>query len=280
MLFGGHFPISNGLGHALKKAYDSGGNTMQFFTKNPGQWKARPIEEKTAGEFKSKSLELNISPLIVHDSYLINLASPNEELLHKSRNALIEEIHRTDFLKAQFLVTHLGSHMGTGEKQGMKILHESLEYCLEQTVSSKVILLLETTAGQGSQLGYKFEQIGSLIRSSGFANRLRVCLDTCHVFAAGYDLSSYEGYQRTFEDFEKNIGIENLKAIHANDAERPLGSRIDRHKYLGEGYIGENAFKRLVKDYRFKNIPFILETNNPETMHKVYIKKLKEWSES
>ena len=277
MRIGGHFPISKGLVHALKITNESGGNTMQFFTKNPGQWKARVISEKEAAQFIEKAREFDISPLIVHDSYLINLASPGRELLEKSRRAFIEEIKRAEFLGADYIVTHMGAHKGLGDEKGLDLLAEGVSLCVEATKDCKVKILLETTAGQGTQLGYRFSHLGKVLKLVDNYERVGACLDTCHIFAAGYDISTGEGFKRTIDEFDREAGWENLKAIHANDAKKPVGSRVDRHEYIGKGQIGEAAFKMMVQSPLFKNIPIILETNNPEKMHRVYIKKLKEW---
>lgn len=276
MRIGGHFPISKGLVHALKITHDSGGNTMQFFTKNPGQWNAREIKPEEIEEFKNKAKEWDISPLTVHDSYLINLASPEEDLLNKSIQAFLDEMERAEMLGAKYLVTHMGAHKGAGDDRGLEILAESIAFCLEHTKTKEVQILLETTAGQGTQLGYRFSHIGRVMKLAENNNRVGACMDTCHIFAAGYDISTEEGLKRTIEEFEREIGWSNLKLIHANDAKKPLGSRVDRHEYIGEGYIGKEAFKRMVTDPLFREIPFIIETKDPEKMHRVYIKMLRE----
>lgn len=275
MRIGGHFPISKGLVHALKMTHDSGGNTLQLFTKNPGQWNAREIKSEEACEFIEKAEELDIAPLIVHDSYLINLASPDESLLEKSRQAFMEEMERAEMLGAKYLVTHMGVHKGAGDDRGLKTLAESVTLCLEKTKTKKVQILLETTAGQGTQLGYRFEHIGRVLKLTGNHSHVGACMDTCHIFAAGYDLSTEEGFKRTIDEFQREIGWEHLKLIHANDAKKPLGSRVDRHEYIGEGYIGREAFERMITNPLFREIPFIIETKDPEKMHRVYIGMLK-----
>ena len=275
MRIGGHFPISKGLVHALKMTHDSGGNTLQLFTKNPGQWNAKEIKPEEAVNFIRIADELDINPLVVHDSYLINLASPDEDLLEKSRQAFIEEMERAEMLGAKYLVTHMGAHKGVGDDKGLEILAESIAVCLTKTQTKTVQILLETTAGQGTQLGYHFSHIGRVMKLSGNHNRVGTCLDTCHIFAAGYDLSTEEGFKRTVDEFQREIGWENLKLIHANDAKKPLGSRVDRHEYIGEGYIGREAFERMITNPLFREIPFIIETKDPERMHRVYIGMLK-----
>ncbi len=275
MRIGGHFPISKGLVHALKMTHDSGGNTLQFFTKNPGQWNARKIGSEESDEFKEKAKELNIYPLVVHDSYLINLASDEKSLLEKSREAFIEEMERAEMLGAKYLVTHMGAHKGIGDDRGLEILAESVALCLEKTETKEIQILLETTAGQGTQLGYLFSHIGRVMKLSGNHNRIGACMDTCHIFAAGYDISTEDGLKRTIEEFDREVGWRNLKLIHANDAKKPLGSRVDRHEYIGEGYIGKEAFERMITNPLFRDIPFIIETKDPEKMHRVYIGMLR-----
>ncbi|MCD4785154.1 MAG: deoxyribonuclease IV [Candidatus Eremiobacteraeota bacterium] len=275
MKIGGHFPISKGLVKALEMTGRAGGNTMQFFTKNPGQWKSKKIDPMIAGRFIQAAKKKEIAPLIVHDSYLINLASADEELLRKSIKAFIEEIERAEMLSAKYIVTHMGAHKGAGEKSGLEILTRSVAESIEKTPGMDVTILLETTAGQGTQLGYSFSHIGHVIKNVRDSERLGVCLDTCHIFAAGYDITSDEGYKKTLDEFEREIGLKNLKVVHVNDAKKPLGSRVDRHEFIGKGHIGIGAFERIVNDPGFSNIPLILETPEPEKMHKKYIKLLR-----
>lgn len=275
MLIGGHFPISFGLIHALELTREAGGNVTQFFTKSPGQWKSREIGEEEANSFALAVVHLDIKLLVVHNAYLINLATNKLSLLERSREAFVDEIKRADRLGAKYIVTHVGSHGGAGEQEGLDTLTKSLEKCLEQTRTCNIVILLETMAGQGTQLGHSFFHLGETLRRMGNHPRLGVCLDTCHIYAAGYDISSIDGYKRTIEEFEREIGWDKLKIAHINDAKKPLGSRVDRHEYIGKGFIGIDAFERIVNDPLFSQIPLILETPNPETMHKVYIQMLK-----
>jgi deoxyribonuclease-4 len=275
MRLGGHFPISKSLCHAIDLLEEAGGKTIQIFTKNPGQWKARNISENEAKSFISYSRSKDVSPLIVHDSYLINLASPDDTLRNKSLEAFIDEIFRADKIGADYLVTHMGTHNNSGEEAGMLKLSKSIKKSIESTRDVGVSILLETTAGQGTQLGYRFEHIAYVLDQCNRNPRLGVCLDTCHVFAAGYDISNNRGYQKTIEEFEKVIGWDNLKVIHVNDSKRPLNSRVDRHAHIGEGYIGIDFFANLMNDPRFDDIPLIVETPDPETMHKIQIETLK-----
>jgi len=274
MKIGGHFPISKGFLKALEMTVRAGGNTMQFFTKSPGQWRSKKIDPIVADKFIQSAREKGIDPLIVHDSYLINLASDDEKLLKKSIDAFVEEIRRAKMLSAGYIVTHMGAHKGAGEEKGLEILTRSVAESIERTEGIDVMILLETTAGQGTQLGYRFSHLGRVIKNVGDPTRIGACLDTCHIFAAGYDITSDESYKKTFDEFEKETGLQNLKVIHTNDAKKPPGSRVDRHEYIGEGQIGIEAFSRIVNDPVFSQVPLILETPKPEKMHGKYIKLL------
>ncbi|MFP4497134.1 MAG: deoxyribonuclease IV [Vulcanimicrobiota bacterium] len=275
MKIGGHFPISRGLLNSLVLLKEAGGNTLQIFSKNPGQWKSRIIDKTEASQFVQRAGELEVSPIIIHDSYLINLATPDPILRKKSIKSFIHEIERAQLLGATYLVTHMGSHTGAGEEEGLKNIASALIESLEATSESNIILLLETTAGQGTQLGYNFSQLGRVIDLCSWHSRLGVCLDTCHVFAAGYNLSTAEGYRRTFDEFKKEIGLSRLNAIHLNDAQKPFNSRVDRHAHIGQGNIGLEGFSRIMNDPVLQDIPLILETPQPEKMHKKNIELLK-----
>jgi deoxyribonuclease-4 len=254
---------------------EAGGNTVQVFSKNPGQWRGKEIDPADAENFRKEAVLAGIYPVIVHDAYLINLATEKEGLRKKSLAAFVDEINRADIIGAKYLVTHMGAHTGIGEDRSLEILAENVIKSIEDTPDSNVTILLETTAGQGTQLGYKFEHIGRVIKAAGNHPRIGVCLDTCHIFAAGYDISSEEGYKRTMDSFETETGLKNLMAVHLNDAKKPCGSRIDRHEHIGQGCIGMEAFARLINDPVFCDIPLILETPQPERMHKVNIALLK-----
>jgi deoxyribonuclease IV len=274
MLIGGHFPISGGINKALELTMEAHGNTVQIFTKSPGQWKSRVISNTEAEEFKRFQNCSAIRPVIVHASYLINLASGDDNLRSKSIRAMIDEILRAELVGGEYVIIHMGAHLEQTVEKGLRDFAGGIEECLESTQNSKVMILLETTAGMGTQLGWKFEQVSDVMRMCSRHPRIGVCVDTCHIFAAGYDIRDIEGYRRTFHDFDRIIGLENLRVIHMNDSKKPLGSRIDRHEYIGEGFIGTNAFAEIMNDPIFENIPLILETPNPEVMHKQQIKFL------
>ncbi|MCE1247300.1 MAG: deoxyribonuclease IV [Firmicutes bacterium] len=275
MRIGGHFSISGGLNRSLEQTKEAEGNTVQIFSKNPGQWRGKEIDPKEAENFRNEAKAQGIYPVLVHDAYLINLATNREGLMKKSLAAFTDEIERAELIGAHYLVTHMGAHTGLGEDVSLGILADNVMHCIEQTKNSNVKVLLETTAGQGTQLGYKFEHIGRVMKSTGMHTRIGVCLDTCHIFAAGYDISTEEGYKRTIDSFDKEIGLKHLLAVHLNDAKKPCGSRVDRHEHIGQGFIGMEGFTRLINDPVFCDIPLILETPQPEKMHRVNIALLK-----
>ncbi len=203
---------------------------------------------------------------MAHDSYLINLSAQDASILRKSRESFIEEIKRCELLGIPFLNFHPGSHMGAGEEEGIKRIIESLNDAHAQTLGTRVMSVLETTAGQGSAIGYRFEHLRRIIEGVDDPNRMGVCLDTCHVFAAGYDISTEQGYRRTMEEFDAIIGLGRLVAIHVNDSKKPLGSRIDRHEHIGRGAIGKSGFRSLMRDERLAGVPKILETPKGEDL--------------
>ncbi|OGC76497.1 MAG: deoxyribonuclease IV, partial [candidate division Zixibacteria bacterium RBG_16_40_9] len=230
--------IAGGVFNSLISGQELGCTTIQIFTKSNNQWKARPLTAPEISEFRTKQKETQISPVVAHDSYLINIASPDKALQKKSREALLIELQRCEALGISHLVMHPGSHVGTGEKEGIKRIAEALNWLHSQTKDFKVQIALETTAGQGTNLGYRFEQIAKMIELTEQKNRLAVCLDTCHVFAAGYDIRTQAGCEKTISEFDKIVGLEKLKVIHFNDSVKDFGSRVDRHEHIGKGKIG------------------------------------------
>ncbi len=262
---GAHVSTTGGLFKAPDNAHAIGANAFALFLKNQRQWRARPLLAKEIADFKEHLTMSNINPchVLPHDSYLINVASPDEAMRLKSTAALIDEAMRAHQLGLKMVNFHPGSHLGQiSEEEGLKNVAAALNE-LHQKVP-EVCLVIECTAGQGSNLGYTFKQIGTIISEVRDKERVAVCLDTCHAFAAGYDLVSAAGYAETFDIFERDIGLKYLKAFHLNDSKNPLGSHKDRHESLGAGYIGIEAFGRLISDARFKECVFILETPNPE----------------
>ena len=259
-LLGVHMSISGGLEKALLGGRDLGCNTIQMFTKNASQWRERYLEESEIAEFKEVRKKVNINPVISHNSYLINLASADDELYEKSIDAMLHEMQRCELLGVNYLVIHPGSHRGHGEEYGIKKIVHALDRIHERTRECRVKITLEITAGQGTTLGYRVEQIAQIMKRVKESSRLAFCLDTCHAFAAGYELRTAEGYKGLLKEIEEMIGMENLKVIHVNDSKKDLGSRIDRHENIGEGMIGKELFQRIMCDERLKDIPKILET--------------------
>ncbi len=257
---GAHMSIAGGVSRALDRGSELGLETIQIFTKNANQWEGRPILTGERERFIRRRRETGIDPIVAHDSYLINLASPDRARLERSLAAFEDEMDRCSWLGIRDLVMHPGGHLGSGEEQGIDQIGEALRVALTEKEETGVRILLETTAGQGSQLGYRFEQLRDMMARAGMPERLGICLDTCHIFAAGYDIRSREAYEKTMETFDKVLGLETLKVIHVNDSKKGLGSRVDRHEHIGMGEIGEAAFSFFLNDTRLSDLPFILET--------------------
>jgi deoxyribonuclease IV len=266
MLLGAHMSISGGVHTAFERGKRVGCTTMQIFAKNNTQWKGKPLTSDAIANYKIEAKKTRIRPVVVHSSYLINLCARDKIILKKSRNAFLDELQRCRLLGIPYLVFHPGSHVGQGEKEGLRIIADSLNLIHERTKGYRVKSVVEVTAGQGSNLGYRFEQIRELIDLTDNKNRMGVCLDTCHVFAAGYDISTEEGYEKTIRDFDDIIGLKRLKVIHLNDSKGALGSRLDRHEHIGKGNIGDTGFRLIMNDKRFEHIPKILETPKGEDM--------------
>ena len=274
-LLGAHMPTAGGHHNAITDGKAIGCQSVQIFTSSPRQWRPTKIAPELAEKFKEIVAESNMSKTVAHDSYLINLAAePGSEVLAKSRTAFRAEIERAEALGVNFLVSHPGAHGGAGEEVGIARLIESLDSIHQETVGAKVRTALETTAGQGTYLGGKFEQLARIINGVKNPERLAVCLDTCHVFAAGYDIRTPETYAETMRLFDEVIGLRWLQVIHANDSQKALGSHADRHAHIGDGEIGLEAFRLLVNDPRLAGLPIIVETPESETMHEVNIKRL------
>jgi len=257
---GCHVSIENSLEKAPERGRELGCDAIQIFTSNQMQWKGVPVADETAEKFLNYQAEHKIAMVIAHDSYLVNLASPEPVKLAMSRKAFIEEIRRSQALKIPYIVFHPGSHMGAGVDFALRKIAESLDYAIEKTPDCRPMFLLETTAGQGTNVGNAFEELRQIIDYSAHPERLGICFDTCHAYAAGYDLVSPAKYDETFARFDDVIGLSRLKCFHLNDSKKPLGSRVDRHANLGDGFLGWEVFYRLINDDRFGNLPMILET--------------------
>jgi len=252
--------IAGGVHTAVERGVSIGCATMQMFVKNNNQWRGKELTDEDISTYKKLLQESSIGPVVVHDTYLINLCAPDKEILRKSRAALKDELDRCEKLGVEYLNFHPGSHIGAGEKEGIKRIAESLNTIHDQTLGYGVRSVLETTAGQGTAIGYRFEQLREIIDLVDDAERMAVCVDTCHVFAAGYDIATERGYEKTFEDFDAVIGLGRLAAFHVNDSKREFGSRVDRHEHIGKGAIGKTGFRLLMNDDRFRTVPKILET--------------------
>jgi deoxyribonuclease IV len=259
LLVGAHMSIAGGMHKAFERGKEVRCKTIQIFLKSSNQWKAKPLTEEDRMLFQKAQSSSRIFPVIAHDSYLINLASPDRNLNRKSLDAFIEEMRRANFLGVPFINLHPGAHRGTGISEGIARVAAALREALN-TVEPPVALLLENTAGQGSSLGSRFEELAAIMEKINIPGRVGVCLDTCHAFATGYELRTEEGYGRTMQEFDRLIGLKKLLAFHVNDSKKDLGSRVDRHFHIGKGCIGLSAFRFLVNDRRFEKIPKILET--------------------
>jgi deoxyribonuclease-4 len=266
MKFGAHMSISGGLHKAFGHGERAGCDTIQIFSKNQQQWRGKPLLDQDIALFQAEQQRTGFGPLIVHDSYLINLASPNDELWEKSIAAFGDELERCAALGIPYLVTHPGAHTGSGEEAGLRREAEALNRLFEAGTGGDTLVLLETTAGQGSCLGHRFEHLATLIELVGQEKRIGVCVDTCHILAAGYDIRTPDACAATFDEFDRVIGIERIKAFHLNDSQKDLGSRVDRHSHIGEGYVGLEGFRAIVNDPRFAQIPMILETPKGEDL--------------
>ncbi|MGN6561950.1 MAG: deoxyribonuclease IV [Thermomicrobiales bacterium] len=259
---GAHMSISGGLDKAVGRGVAVGCTALQVFTKNANQWRAKPLGEDEIGRFTEAlaASPIGADAVVAHDSYLINLGSPDEAKWEQSVAAFTDELCRCDQLGIPYLVTHPGAHMGTGEDVGLARVAAGLARAL--AASERTMVLLETTAGQGTALGYQFAHLGRLLTltPAEFAGRVGVCLDTCHIFVAGYDLTTPEGYAATWAEFDREIGRDRLKVLHLNDAKKPLGSRVDRHEHLGKGHIGEAGFRQIMNDPALHDRLLLLET--------------------
>ena len=259
-LFGAHTSVAGGLNRGVEAARLLGMEAMQIFTKNANQWSAKPLIESDIRGFRDAVSDAGLKYCIAHDSYLINLAAADDALFQKSCAALIDELERAEALGLDYLVTHPGAHTGSGEEAGLARIIMGLDLVLGRCEALRVRILLETTAGQGTTLGHRFEHLGAIIGGVRHGNRLGTCFDTCHVFAAGYPLSSRGDYEATMQEFDVHVGLQKLLLFHLNDSVKPLGCRVDRHAGIGAGEIGENGFRRIVHDPRFRDLPMILET--------------------
>jgi deoxyribonuclease-4 len=250
--------ISGGVHKAISRGKEIGCETIQIFIKSPGNWAIPSLSDEVEKLWDSARSEYDISPVIAHDCYLVNLASPDRTLWERSIGTLGAEVRRAQTLGIERFVIHPGAHMGSGEEQGLLRVSSALDRVL--AMEKGATILLETTAGQGTSLGYRFEHLASIMMSSCHPDRIGICLDTCHIFAAGYDIGSDEGYARVMSELDSVVGLDKLRAIHVNDSKKELGSRVDRHEHIGKGKIGYEGIACFLSDKRLEALPFILET--------------------
>jgi len=252
--------IAGGLHKALLRGKSVGCKAIQIFTGNNNQWKTRKLSTNEIDLFYETREKTAINPVAAHNSYLINLASPRSYVFEKSFDAFLDELGKAELLGIPYLVMHPGSHLGNGETQGLRQIAEAIDRVHSKTTKYRVKTLLETTAGQGTNLGYRFEHLAEILKLTESRERLGICFDTCHAFAAGYDFRTAETYRQVIKEFDKIIGLDQLRLFHVNDSKKGLGSRIDRHEHIGSGLIGLQAFSFVLNDAKFADIPFLLET--------------------
>ena len=256
---GAHMSVAGGLYRSLERGHSIGCNTIQIFTRNASRWAAKDVSSEEISLFQKARRAAGISPVFAHCSYLINLGCEGE-FYERSIDALIAEVTRAEYLALEFVVLHPGSHMGCGEEQGLKMVVQALNRVLAATSQMKCKIAIENTAGQGNCLGCKLEHLEYFIQHSSNPDRIGVCLDTCHLFASGYDFRSEKTYERTFQELLSRIPKRKILAIHLNDSKMPLNSKVDRHEHIGKGHLGVEAFGMLMNDPRFAKIPKVLET--------------------
>lgn len=252
--------IEGGLHRALDRIEEVRGDALQIFVKNQRQWQAPAMAGEAINLFQKRWEESGKIPIAVHDTYLINLAASDEAILERSVAAFAEELHRTESLRIPYLIMHPGSHVGQGVEAGLEKFVRNLDRAIILSGASEVTVLIETTAGQGTQLGSSFQEVAYILDTSRHGERLGVCFDTCHAFAASYDIRASDPYEETFSRFEKIIGLNRLRFFHLNDSKQDLGSRVDRHEHIGKGKIGLEGFRLLLNDYRFRSHPMVMET--------------------
>lgn len=268
ILVGAHTSISGGYYKAIEQGADIGCTTVQMFTKSSRSWTGAEITLDDVAKFHEALETTGIDPktIVSHSSYLINIGSANQATAKKSTSGLLHEVNRCTTLGIPYLVIHPGSHVGAGEEKCIELVAQNLDSVLEAS-DGTVTILLETMAGQGTNVGYTFEQLKEIRSLCSGKKRVGYCFDTCHVFAAGYDISTPEGYEETIVKMDKVLGLGHVKAIHLNDSKTPCGSRVDRHEPIGEGHIHKNTFKLIMNDKRFVHVPKILETPTDEELN-------------
>jgi deoxyribonuclease-4 len=265
MRFGFHISIAEGFSNVVERARVRGCETVQLFSRNPRGWKYSPLNKEDVEEFRSSIKASGLFPIFLHLPYLPNLASQQSRFYSRSINAVAIDLKRAEQLEAPYLIIHIGHRMESSEDQAIEAVSQGINQAFEE-VKNSVVLLMENTAGQGTEIGYAFEQIKKIIEGVRDHERMGVCLDTAHTFEAGYDLSNQDGIERTLEKFDQTIGLKRLYLLHLNDSKTPLGSRKDRHWHIGEGYIGLEGFRYLVNHPLLRHLPGIMETPRKDTV--------------
>ena len=275
---GAHMSIAGGIHLAPGRGVEVGCGVIQVFTQNSNQWHGKPVSDSDAALFREKWLESGLHEIVSHDIYLVNLASAPGETREKSLVAFREEMERCSRLGITRIVMHPGAHLGEGEEVGIKRICEAFNQLIEQVPDYAGKVLLEATAGQGTNVGYRFEHLRAIIDGTAYPDRFGVCYDTCHTFAAGYDITTPEGYKKTFDEFDRIIGLNRLHCFHVNDSKKGLNSRVDRHEHIGQGTMGLEGFRQLVNDPRFAMVPKILETpkGDNDEMDAINLKTLRD----
>lgn len=263
-LLGAHMSIAGGYYKAVEAAAEYGMDVVQLFTKNNNQWNAKPLSQSDIDDFQAALKRTGVKYPVAHDSYLINLASPKDDLWQKSLEAIVIELERAEALGLIGVVMHPGAFVDSSEEAGIARIVKALDEVHKRTAGFKTVTLLETTAGQGSNLGHRFEHLAQIANHVAAPERIGVCVDTCHIFAAGYPITSAEDYAATMAEFNRVVGTDRIRAFHLNDSVRELGSRVDRHAKIGAGKLGLEPFRHLMNDRRFSKVPMYLETPKGE----------------
>lgn len=260
LILGAHLSVAGGVENAFIAGARVGCDCLQIFVKNQRQWRAPPLTEEQVSRYQAAARETGLAPVVAHASYLLNLASPDAAMRTRSIAAMVDELQRCERLGVSALIFHPGAHLSGTIKAGTKHVARSLDLVQRQCPGYRTTILLETTAGQGSAVGYRFDQLAAILNEVSEPDQLGVCLDTCHLFAAGYEFRTAEGYEVMIDELDSVVGLSAVRCIHMNDSKRGLGSRVDRHEHIGKGKIGKAGFAHFVNDNRFRHVPMILET--------------------
>jgi deoxyribonuclease IV len=274
-MLGAHVSTAGGLARAPESGRFLAAEAIQVFTRNKVQWRGRPVGKREAASFHTAVASSGVRAVLAHGSYLVNLGSPFPAALRRSRAAFLADMVRCHALRIPYLVFHPGAHMGAGERTGLATVARSLDHLLERGAALDVMPLLEVTAGQGSCLGHRFEHLAEILGQLRQPERVGVCLDTCHLYAAGYDIATPRGYEAMLVELDRHIGLGRVRAVHLNDSKLGLGSRRDRHESIGRGHLGLDTFRRVVRDPRLLSVPKVLETPGPISRWKSELRVLR-----